>query len=364
MRVPFNFFEPMHREIQSDILKEIESVVQSNWFISGEQKRLFEEEYARYCGVNHCVGVGNGLDALYLLLRAYGIGSGDEVIIPSNTYIATALAVTYSGATPVFVEPRIDTYLIDPARIREKITARTKAIMPVHLYGQAAGMDEINAIAKEYGLVVIEDAAQAHGACYKGQRTGSLGDAAGFSFYPGKNLGAMGDAGAVVTNDKAIADKVRALSNYGSDKKYSHIYQGHNSRLDEMQAAVLRVKLKHLDRWNRERQTVAQRYLSGIRNAKVLLPVTGDDRDHVWHIFPVRTEERDRLQAFLNDHGIDTLIHYPIPMHLQDAYQKLNIKKGALPLAELISETELSLPMFYGISDEQVQHVIETINGY
>lgn len=236
--------------------------------------------------------------------------------------------------------------------------------MPVHLYGQTADMDEINAIAQEYGLVVIEDGAQAHGAHYKGRQTGSLGDAAGFSFYPGKNLGAMGDAGAVVTNDKAIADKVRALSNYGSDRKYSHIYQGHNSRLDEMQAAVLRVKLKHLDRWNRKRQTVAGRYLAEIRNEKVVLPAVGADRDHVWHIFPVRSRERDRLQAFMNERGIDTLIHYPIPMHLQGAYKTLNIPKGALPLAEEISETELSLPMFYGMSDEQVQYVIDAINAY
>lgn len=364
MKIPFNSFETMHSELQAEIAAAINAVVKSNWFILGEQKSAFEEEFAQFCGRKYCVGVGNGLDALHLLLRAYGIGPDDEVIVPSNTYIATALAATYAGAMPVFVEPRLETYLIDPALIRGKITAKTKAIMPVHLYGQAADMNEINAIAKEYGLVVIEDAAQAHGALYKGKRAGNLGDAAAFSFFPSKNLGAMGDAGAVVTDDKEIADKVRALSNYGSEKKYYNMYTGFNSRLDEMQAAILRVKLKQLDRWNAYRQKVAEKYLAGICHESVQKPIVCDDRDHVWHIFPVRTAERDVLQRYLLEHGIETLVHYPIPMHLQEAYWELNMPKGSLPLAEEISETELSLPMFYGITEEQVEYVIETVNRF
>lgn len=364
MKVPFNSFETMHNELQTEIAAAIDAVVKSNWFILGEQKRAFEEEFAQFCGRKYCVGVGNGLDALHLLLRAYGIGPGDEVIVPSNTYIATALAVTYAGATPVFVEPRLATYLIDPTLIREKITAKTKAIMPVHLYGQVADMDEINAIAKEYGLVVIEDAAQAHGTLYKGKRAGNLGDAAAFSFYPTKNLGAMGDAGAVVTDDKEIADKVRALSNYGSEKKYCNMYAGFNSRLDEIQAAILRAKLKALDRWNIYRQKVAEKYLAGIRHEAIQMPVVRANRNHVWHIFPVRTAERDALQQYLCERGIETLIHYPIPLHLQEAYRGLNIPKGTLPIAEEIAETELSLPMFYGITEEQVGYVIDAVNHY
>lgn len=364
MKVPFNSFEPMHSELQAEIATAVNAVVKSNWFILGEQKSAFEGEFAQFCGRKYCVGVGNGLDALHLLLRAYGIGPGDEVIVPSNTYIATALAVTYAGATPVFVEPRLETYLIDPTLIWEKITARTKAIMPVHLYGQAADMDEINAIAKECGLVVIEDVAQAHGARYKGKRAGNLGDAAAFSFYPGKNLGAMGDAGAVVTDNQEIADKVRALSNYGSEKKYHNMYAGFNSRMDEMQAAILRVKLKALDHWNAYRQTVAEKYLAGIRHEVIQKPVVGTDRDHVWHIFPVRTAERNTFQAYLRERGIETLIHYPIPMHLQEAYRELGIPKGALPIAEEIAETELSLPMFYGITEEQVEYAIEAVNNF
>lgn len=364
MIVPFNTFEFMHSELQVEIAEAINAVVKSNWFILGEQKRVFEEEFAQFCGRKYCVGVGNGLDALHLLLRAYGIGPGDEVIVPSNTYIATALAVTYAGATPVFAEPRLETYLIDPILLREKITTKTKAIMPVHLYGQVVDMDEINAIAKEYGLVVIEDVAQAHGALYKGKRAGNLGDAAAFSFYPGKNLGAMGDAGAVVTDDKEIADKVRAMSNYGSEKKYYNMYAGFNSRLDEIQAAILRVKLKELDRWNAYRQKVAEKYLAGICHDGVQKPVVCPDRDHVWHIFPIRVAKRDEFQRYLRARDIETLIHYPIPMHLQEAYRELNIPKGALPLAEEISETELSLPMFYGITQEQVEYVIDVINHY
>ncbi len=362
MKVPFNSFQPMHDELQQELQSAIETVVKSNWFVLGEQKQLFEAEFASFCGAKYCVGVGNGLEAIYLLLRAYEIGPGDEVIVPSNTYIATALAVSYTGALPVFVEPKKETYLIDPLLIREKITENTKAIIPVHLYGQPADMNEINAIAKEYGLLVIEDVAQAHGARYYGKRTGNLGNAGAFSFYPGKNLGAMGDAGAVVTNDETIADRVRVLSNYGSDRKYHNLYKGHNSRLDEIQAAILRVKLKELDRWNTHRRQTAEKYLNGIQNQAIQKPIVNAGREPVWHIFPIRTAARDALQTHLRDHGIETLIHYPIPMHLQEAYQDLNMKEGALPIAEEIAYTELSLPMFYGITDEQVEYVIDVLN--
>lgn len=362
MKVPFNSFQPMHDELQKELQSAIEAVVKSNWFILGEQKELFEEEFANFCGAKFCIGVGNGLEAIYLLLRAYEIGPGDEVIVPSNTYIATALAVTYTGALPIFVEPQKETYLIDPLLIQEKITKNTKAIIPVHLYGQPADMNEINAIAQEYGLVVIEDCAQAHGARYHGKRAGNMGDAGAFSFYPGKNLGAMGDAGAVVTDDEVIAERVRALSNYGSDRKYYNLYKGHNSRLDEMQVAILRVKLKKLDRWNAYRRQTAEKYLNGIWNSAIRKPVVGAGREPVWHIFPIRTAARDALQTCLRNHGIETLIHYPIPIHMQKAYQDLNIEKGSFPISENIADTELSLPMFYGITNEQVEYVIDVLN--
>lgn len=364
MRIPFASFETMHNELHSEIQKSIENVVENNWFIRGEKVQQFEDAYARYCGTRYCVGCGNGLDALYLLLRAYDIGEGDEVIVPSNTFIATALAVTYTGALPVLVEPDIETYTLDPSLIEAKITKKTKAIMAVHLYGQTADMDEINDIALRYGLIVIEDAAQAHGAVYKGKKAGNLGDAAGFSFYPGKNLGAMGDAGAVTTNDRKIADKVRALTNYGSDYKYHHIYAGNNSRLDEIQAAVLLVKLQNLDKWNVYRQKVADQYLKGIKNNKVFLPGRQKDRKHVWHIFALRIEDRDNFEKYLTSHGVGTTIHYPIPIHLQGAYKYLNIGKGMLPIAEEIADTEISIPMYYGISEEEINYIIDVVNQY
>ena len=297
-------------------------------------------------------------------LKALGVGAGDEVIVPSNTFIATALAVTYVGATPVFVEPDIRTFNIDPARIEEKITAKTKAIMPVHLYGQACDMDPIMRIAKAYHLYVVEDCAQAHGATYKGQHIGSFGHAAGFSFYPGKNLGALGDAGAVLTNDSALAEHVRALGNYGSDYKYHHIYKGNNSRLDEMQAAFLLAKLPHLDKMNAERRRVAKCYLEGIHHPEVILPWVMPDTVPVWHIFAVRCKHRDALEAHLNECGIGTNKHYPIPMHMQKCYADLGIAPGTLPIAEEISATELSIPMYYGMTDDQIQYVIDRINDF
>lgn len=364
MNIPFSSVGVMHREIEREMLDKFREVYESNWFIQGREVEKFEEEFAAYCGAKYCVGCGNGLDALYLVLRAYGIGKGDEVIVPSNTFIATALAVSYTGARPVFVEPRMESYNINPQMIEEKITERTKAIMAVHLYGQPAEMDAVMEIAKRHNLKVIEDAAQAHGATYHGKRTGNLGDAAGFSFYPGKNLGALGDGGAVVTNDKELADLVRALGNYGSDYKYHHIYQGNNSRLDEVQAGLLRVKLKELDKWNARRVEIAHRYLKEIVNPDIILPVTDSGCTHVYHIFAVRCKQRADLERYLNEKGIGTNKHYPIPMHLQEAYAELQLPEGALPVAEEISRTQLSLPMYYGMTKEDVSYVVEALNSW
>ena len=323
-----------------------------------------ERSFAEYCNTMYCVGVGNGLDALFLSLKALGIGENDEVIVPSNTYIATALAVTYVGAKPVFVEPDIRTYNIDPTKIEAAITDKTKAMIPVHLYGQPCDMDPILEIAKKHNLFVIEDCAQAHGAMYKGKAVGSFGDAAGFSFYPGKNLGALGDAGAVVTNNEELAKKIRALGNYGSDYKYHHIYKGNNSRLDELQAAFLSVKLPHLDKMNKERRRIAQRYIDGITNEEVILPFIPAYANPVWHIFGIRCKRRNELEKYLNDAGIGTNKHYPIPIHLQECYKDLGFMKGDFPIAEEISATELSIPMYYGMTDEEVQYVIDRINEF
>lgn len=364
MQISFSSFDAMHNEIKEEVVEKFKEVYEKNWYIQGQEVELFEKEFAEYCGAKYCVGCGNGLDALFLILKAYGIGLGDEVIVPSNTYIATALAVSYTGAKPVFVEPELETYNIDPERIEEKITDRTKAIMAVHLYGKPAKMDKIKAIAKQHGLRLIEDAAQAHGAEYKGKKVGSLGNAAGFSFYPGKNLGALGDAGAVVTDDKSLADKVRALGNYGSDYKYHHIYQGHNSRLDELQAAFLRIKLRNLERWTVDRRNTAKLYEQQIKHSDIILPTESEGEKHVYHIFAIRSNRRDELETYLNEKGIGTNKHYPIPMHLQGAYKELGMKKGDLPLAEEISATQLSIPMYYGMTPEEISYVIDTINQF
>ena len=364
MEVPFVSFRPMEAELNEELHQAFQRVLDNSWYIGGPEDGAFEHAFAEYCGVSHCVGCGNGLDALFLILKAYGIGEGDEVIVPSNTFIATALAVSYTGATPVFVEPELETYNIDPARIEEKITPKTRAIMAVHLNGQPARMDEICAVGKRYGLKVVEDAAQAHGALYRGVRVGALGDVAGFSFYPGKNLGALGDAGCVTTNDAALAVKIRALANYGSDYKYHHIYKGHNTRLDELQAAFLLAKLPHVDRMNEFRRGVARRYLAEIRNPAITLPSVRPEAEHVWHIFAVRCERRDELEAFLLERGICTNKHYPTPMHLQKCYEALGFREGAFPIAETISKTELSLPMYYGMTDEQVAFVIDSLNEF
>ncbi len=364
MKVPFVSFLPMEKELNTELRGAFERVFASSWYIEGKEDEAFEKAFAEYCGTKYCVGVGNGLDALMLVLKALGIGEGDEVIVPSNTYIATALAVTYVGAKPVFAEPEIETFNIDPGRIEAAITEKTKAIMPVHLYGRACDMDPIMETAKKYGLRVIEDCAQAHGATYKGRKIGTFGDAAGFSFYPGKNLGALGDAGAVVTNDPEIAEKVRALGNYGSDYKYHHIYKGNNSRLDELQAAFLRAKLPMLDRMNEERRRIAARYLAEIRNPEVTLPAVTEGYVPVWHIFGIRCGRRDELEKWLKDREIGTNKHYPIPMHLQECYRDLGLHRGDLPIAEEISATELSLPMYYGMTDEEISYVIGAINEF
>ena len=364
MKVPFVSFLPLERELDTELRAAFDRVFTRSWYIEGEEDKAFEKSFAEFCNVEHCIGVGNGLDALMLPLRALKIGAGDEVIVPSNTFIATALAVTYVGATPVFVEPDIKTYNIDPTKIEEKITNKTKAIIPVHLYGQACDMQPIMESAQKHNLYVIEDCAQAHGATYKGQIIGSFGDAAGFSFYPGKNLGALGDAGATITNNKELADKIRALGNYGSDYKYHHVYQGVNSRLDELQAAFLSAKLPLMDKVNEERRRIANRYLNEITNDKIILPFVPDYAVPVWHLFSIRTENRDELAAYLAENGIGTNKHYPIPMHLQDCYADLGIKEGDLPIAEEISRTQLSLPMYYGMTDEQIDLVVNIINSF
>ncbi|HBA96475.1 MAG TPA: aminotransferase [Lachnospiraceae bacterium] len=364
MKVPFVSFLPLEHELEQDLRAAFERVYTNSWYIRGKEDTIFEGNFAKYCGTKYCVGCGNGLDALMLSLKAFGIGSGDEVIVPSNTYIATVLAVTYAGAVPVFAEPDIRTFNIDPSNIKKLITDRTKAVIPVHLYGQACDMDSIMEIAREYNLYVIEDCAQAHGAMYKGRMAGSFGDAAGFSFYPGKNLGALGDAGAVVTNSKELADKINALGNYGSDYKYHHIYKGNNSRLDELQAAFLSAKLPYLDRMNEERRRIARYYINNINNPEIILPYVIEEASPVWHIFAIRARRRDELEKYLYENGISTNKHYPIPIHMQECYKDLGIKAGELPVAEEISSTELSLPMYYGMKDEEVCFITDTINRF
>ena len=361
MTIAFLDLKSSYQELKAEMDAAYNRVMESGWYILGSEVEAFEHEYAKYCGTEHCIGVGNGLEALHLILCAYRIGINDEVIVPSNTYIATWLAVTYTGATPVPVEPNERTYNLDPAKIEMAITNRTRAVIPVHLYGQPAEMDPILNIAKQHGLKVIEDAAQAHGALYKGKRTGSLGDAAGFSFYPGKNLGAMGDGGAVTTNDGSLSEAIRSLRNYGSQKKYVNDVLGFNSRLDELQAALLRVKLKHLDTWNERRGKAAERYNETLKESALVLPYVPDYAKPVWHLYVVNIEERDKLQKYLADNGIGTLIHYPIPPHLQKAYVSLGFNLGDFPIAEKMAEQILSLPMGPHISDEQIEIIINAI---
>jgi dTDP-4-amino-4,6-dideoxygalactose transaminase len=362
MRVRFLDLKAPHQELRSALEAAFRRVLESGWYIVGKELESFEASFAKYCGVDHCTGVGNGLDAIHLLLEAYGIGPGDEVLVPSNTFIATWLAVTRTGAKPIAVEPDQRTYNMNPAVLEAAITPRTAAIIPVHLYGQPADMDAINGIAERYKLVVIEDAAQAHGARYHDRCVGSLGHAAATSFYPGKNLGAMGDGGAVLTSDAAIAGKVRELRNYGSKVKYRHDKLGYNSRLDELQAALLSVKLCRLDAWNERRREIAQLYSERIRHPEIVAPFVPDWATPVWHLYVVRTPQRDRLQQYLRELDIETMIHYPIPPHRQECYAQLaNLQ---LPIAEQLSEESLSLPIFPSLQAEEVDRVIDAINDF
>lgn len=362
MYVPFSTLSIAHQQIREEMANKFLKVFDTGYFIQGNECASFEAEWAEYCNRKYCIGCANGLDAIQLILRAMCIGSGDEVIIPSNTFIATALAVSYTGAIPVLVDPDFETYNLSSKGLDKALTDKTKAIIAVHLYGQPAEMDSILQFAEKNQLKVIEDAAQAHGAFYKGRIVGSLADAAAFSFYPGKNLGALGDGGAVVTNDSIIAEKVRAIGNYGSAMKYHHIYPGLNSRLDEIQAGMLRVKLPYLDEYNEFRNCIAQKYLDGINNQDITLPKVGYACSHVWHIFAIMTANRDQLKQYLKDRGIETICHYPIAIHNQEAYH--NLAHEPLPIAEKISAEELSIPIYFGMSDEQVEYVIESINSF
>lgn len=352
-----------YEELKQELDEAIARVVSSGWFVGGGEVEQFEADYATYCGCTHTVGVANGLDALHLALRAMDVGPGDEVIVPSNTYIATWLAVSQCGATPVPVEPDASTFNIDPKLIEAAITPRTKVILPVHLYGQPADMDPILAIARKHGLRVLEDGAQAHGARYKGQRIGAHGDAVAWSFYPGKNLGAMGDGGAVTTNDAQLADRIRVLRNYGSRVKYVNEVQGYNSRLDPLQAAILRVKLAHLDDWNNRRRTIAQQYQQGLAACGLRLPQVPDWAEAVWHLYVVQYPQRDALQKTLADNGVGSLIHYPIPPHLQQAYSTAGWDKAGFPLAEGMANEALSLPMGPHLHSDQVEEVIKHVTS-
>jgi dTDP-4-amino-4,6-dideoxygalactose transaminase len=365
MKVPFLDLRPAYRELQVELDAAWRRVMDSGWYILGEEVEAFEREFAAYCGVKHCVGVGNGLDALILILRAYEIGGESEVIVPANTYIATWLAVSYAGAKPVPVEPGLQTYNLDPGRIEDAITARTRAIIPVHLYGQPAAMEAIREIALRHGLKVIEDAAQAHGGADGGKRVGNLGDAAAFSFYPTKNLGAFGDAGAVVTNDDSIADRVRVLRNYGSRAKDYNEVKGVNSRLDPIQAGFLRVKLKHLDEWNGRRRNVAQQYLEALSGCPdVILPSVARGAEPAWHLFVLRHFRRDNFRKHLNESGIGTLVHYPVPPHLSGAYADGGWKRGDFPLTEELADTVLSIPIGPHLHSGGIASVTQAVQAF
>lgn len=364
--IPFLDLKGLNAQYKAELIEACTRVIDSGWYIQGNECKEFDKEFAQYCSTKYAIGVANGLDALILILRAYKelgiIKDGDEVIVPSNTYIASILAISQNNLVPVLVEPDINTYLIDPSKIEEKITLKTKAILPVHLYGQTCEMDKINEIAKKYNLKVIEDSAQSHGAYFKDKRSGNLGDASGFSFYPGKNLGALGDGGAVTTNDEELANAIKALGNYGSHKKYENLYKGINSRLDEMQAAMLRVKLRYLDNEVEKRRDIANYYLENIKNKNIILPVVRAEDNHVWHLFVIRTSKRDELQKYLLDNGIQTLIHYPIPPHKQNAYQEWN--NQSYPISEQIHDKVLSLPISGVQRLEDTMRIIEVVNEF
>ena len=354
MNIPFVDLKTEYNRIKSEIDEKFKKVMESGWFILGNEVSSFESEFANYCGVKYCVGTGNGLEALFLVLKAWNVGPNDEVIVPSNTYIATWLAISQTGATPIPVEPDERTYNLDPEKIETAITKKTKAILPVHLYGQPADMEKICKISKKHGLKILEDAAQGHGASYRDKKVGSLGDAAGFSFYPSKNLGAYGDGGAVTTNDQELADKIVSLRNYGSHKKSVNEIIGYNSRLDELQAAFLRIKLHHLDDWNQQREKIASWYQKKLPESfpDVTLPFVPEWATPCWHLFEIRSKDRDGLKKILEAKGASTLIHYPIPPHKQNAYKHLNYKTGDFPLAEKLADEVLSLPIGIHLDEE------------
>lgn len=360
--IKFLDLHKINERFRPEIDAAIKRVLDSGWYILGKEDEKFESDFAAFCGVKHCIGCANGLDALNLIIKGYGFGAGDEIIAPANTYIASILAITQNNCTPVLVEPDLKTYNINPDLIEEKITPKTRAIMVVHLYGQAVEMEKIQELAKKYNLKIIEDSAQAHGAIYKGKRTGNLGAASGFSFYPGKNLGCLGDGGCVTTNDDELAAKIRAIRNYGSNIKYNNIFQGINSRLDEIQAAVLDIKYRFLDEDNEKRRKIADFYSKNIKNPLITLPETYARESHVWHIYPVRTVNRNKLQQFLLDNGIQTLIHYPIPPHKQQCFKEWN--NLSFPITEKIHEEILSIPISPVLSAAEMQKVVEVINEF
>ena len=364
--IPFLDLKGINTQYREELIEACTKVIDGGWYVQGNECSEFEKEFAEYCGSKYAIGVANGLDALILILRAYKelgfMKDGDEVIVPSNTYIASILAISQNNLVPVLVEPDINTYLIDPSKIEEKITSKTKAILPVHLYGQTCEMDTINEIAKKYNLKVIEDSAQSHGAYFGDKISGNLGDASGFSFYPGKNLGALGDGGAVTTNDEELVNTIKALGNYGSHKKYENLYKGINSRLDEMQAAMLRVKLRYLDNEVEKRREIANYYLQNIKNDKLILPTVRAEDNHVWHLFVVRTTNRDELQKYLLDNRTQTLIHYPIPPHKQNAYKEW--KNESYLISEKIHNEVLSLPISGVQSLEDTRKIVQVINDF
>ena len=360
--IPFLDLFAINERYRQEIEHSIQEVLDSGWYLQGEKNKEFCKNFASYCGTKYCLGVANGLDALRLIIRGYGFGAGDEIIVPANTFIATVLAITENGCKPIFVEPDISTYNINPKLVEKSITSKTKAIMAVHLYGQLADVESLSKIAKKYGLKLIEDSAQAHGAILNDKRAGSFGDAAGFSFYPGKNLGALGDAGCITTNDKDLYEKCKALANYGSDYKYHHIYKGINSRLDEIQAAILNVKLKYLEQDNEIRRSISKQYREQVDNSSIILPTVSSEESHVWHIFVVRTNNRDKLAEFLKERGIQTNIHYPIPPHQQKAYSEYD--GDSYPITEQIHKQVLSIPISPVLSQQDVQYIIACLNQY
>lgn len=363
MKIMPNRMDRGFNRYQKEFEEKALEVLRSGWYVLGKEVSSFEEEFASYTGGNYCVGLASGLDALWVAFRLLGIGQGDEVIVQGNTYIASVMGITINGATPIFVEPD-EFYGIDTDKIEEKITERTKAILVVHLYGAATKMDKITALCKKYQLKLVEDCAQSHGACFEGQMTGTFGDVGCFSFYPSKNLGAFGDAGAVLVKDKALADQFRVYRNYGSEKRYYNKVVGTNSRLDELQAGLLRVRLQHLDEMNREKAEIAAEYTARLQNPKLILPKIPDNSTCVWHQYVIRCEERDRLISYLEEKGIGTIIHYPIPPHLSEAYAYLGHGEGFLPITEEYAKTVLSIPMYNGMTKEEQSYVIQALNEF